>query len=467
MRIPRRLDEILPAAAMEKFLEVLQQPDISGRVREALHRAGLQENSPLDKVKTAWQQARAWLDTLTDDGANSGVGQVALNASGQLLSHELAEIPLSPAVAYGYARAATNYQIAAAVDAKAKATVEHLLGRHASAWLNSVADGLRILASADACDGGGGSGGVLVLSRVDAVRIPGLGNIHAMLSAGHAPLREIGAANGVSVEDWQSGLTGSGQVVVLSSPNNLARDEARAHRDQAIAVARAAGAKVIEVLADGVSSTELRDKFGFPDVRQCLDQGADVVVWPLHLLAGGPSGALVVGDSELVATVQRQAEATGVLLSGARLVAATLALQLVPLNQDAATGALGQLLANPENLKNRARRIAVQLVQMGEISQATECEIESNLGPSPWNRYHLQSWGVRLAPKGPIEELRRQLAQGEAKMGRKLQVVYEENAVLLNLRFIAPEQDHELVQTLAGGSDVGATDSPGGPDSAS
>ncbi len=445
---------------MEKFLDVLQQPDISGRVREALQRVGLHENSPLDKVKTAWQQARSWLDTLTDDGANAGSGQITLNAGGQLLSSDLPEIPLSPAVAYGYARAATHYQIAAAVDTKAKATVEHLLGRHASAWINSAADGLRILASADACGG-------VVLSRVDAVRIAGVGNIHAMLSAGHAPLREIGAANGVSPEDWQSGLTGSGQVVVLSSPNNLARDEARAHRDQAIAAARAAGAKVIEVLADGTLSAELRDKFGFPDVRQCLDQGADVVVWPLHLLAGGPSGALVVGDSELVATVQRQAEATGILLSGARLVAATLALQLAPLSQDAATGTLAQLLANPENLKSRARRIAVQLAEMGEISQATECEIESSLGPSPWNRYHLQSWGVRLVPKESIEELRRQLSQGEARMGRKLQVVYEENAVLLNLRFIAPEQDHELVQTLAGGSDIGATESPAGPSSPS
>ena len=53
MRIPRRLDEILPAAAMEKFLDVLQQPDISGKVRDALHRVGLQDNSPLDKVKEA------------------------------------------------------------------------------------------------------------------------------------------------------------------------------------------------------------------------------------------------------------------------------------------------------------------------------------------------------------------------------------------------------------------------------
>lgn len=454
MRIPRRLDEILPAAAMEKFLDVLQQPDISGKLREALHRVGLQENSPLDKVKTAWQQARSWLDTLAEDGANSGSGQVILNAGGQLLSQQLPEIPLSPAVAYGFAKAATHYQLAAAVDAKAQTAVEHLLGRHAAAWLSSTSDALRLLTSTDACHGG------VVLSRVDAVRVAGLGDIHAMLSAGHARLREVGAANGVSAEDWQACLTEPGQVVVLSSPNNLTRDEAVAHREQAIATARAAGAKVIEILADGVLSPELCDQFGFPDVRHCLDQGADVVVWPLHLLAGGPSGALVVGDSQLVTTVQRRAEASGVCLGGARLVAATMALQLAPLSQDAATGTLAQLLANPENLKNRARRVAVQLVELGEIGHAAECEIESVLGPSPWNRYRLQSWGVRLAPKNSMPDLKRQLAQGETKIGRKLHVVYEENALVVNLRFIPPEQDHELVQVVAGGSEPGESSAP-------
>ena len=452
MRIPRRLDEILPAAAMEKFLDVLQQPDISGRVREALHRVGLQDNSPLDKAKTAWQQARSWLDTLVDGASNTASGQVTLNARGQLLSHEMPEIPLTPAVAYGFATAATHYQIAADVDAKADAAVEHLLGRHASAWLISAADALRMLASAEGCRGG------VVLSRVDAVRIIGLGDVHAMLSAGAVPLREIGASNGVSAEDWQAALTGPGQIVVLSSPNSLTRDEAQVHRNQAIAAARAAGAKVVEILADGAVSPELCDTYGFPDVRQRLDQGADVVVWPLHLLAGGPSGALVVGDAELISAVRRRAEATGVLLGGARLVASTVALQRGSLSQEAATGALAQLLANPENLRNRARRTAVQLTHMGEIGQATECEIQSPLGPSPWNRYRLQSWGVRLLPKNSLEDLKRQLARGEAKLGCRLQAIYEDNAILLNLRFIAPEQDHELVQVLSGGNDVGQSE---------
>lgn len=448
MRIPRRLDEILPAAAMEKFLDVLQQPDISGKVRDALHRVGLQDNSPLDKVKEAWQQARSWLDTLAD-GVSSGAGgdALTLNASGQMLSATLGEIPLAPAVAYGYAKAASHYQTAAEVSRKATSAVEHLLGRHSSAFLGSTSEALRLLASGESSRSG------VVLSRVDAVRIAGLGDIHAMLAAGKHPLLETGAANGVSAQDWQQVVTGPGQCVVLSSPNNLSLADAARHRSQAVAVAHAAGAKVIEVLADGVLSAELESGYGFPDVRKCLSQGVDVIVWPLHLLLGGPRGALLVGNSELVTAAARMAEVNGVLLGGANLTAATVALQLAPLNQDAQAGAAAQLLVNPENLKNRAKRLAVQLSGIGEIGEAVECEQDSPLGPSPWNRYRLNSWGVRLRPKNSLDELLRQLAQGEARVGRTLQIGREENALLLNLRFISPEHDHELVQALAGNLD--------------
>ena len=145
-------------------------------------------------------------------------------------------------------------------------------------------------------------------------------------------------------------------------------------------------------------------RYGLPDVRQCLSQGADVVVWPLHLLLGGPSGALVIGDAELVAPLARSAEISGLLLGGANLSAATVALQLGAiqhdaLNQDAQAGAVAQLLSNPDNLKNRARRLAVQLSGVGEIGQAVECDHETPLGPSPWNRYRLLSWGVRSGPE--------------------------------------------------------------------
>ncbi|MCA9183435.1 MAG: hypothetical protein KDA51_18370, partial [Planctomycetales bacterium] len=233
------------------------------------------------------------------------------------------------------------------------------------------------------------------------------------------------------------------------------QNDAARHRSQAMEAAHGVGAKVVEVLADGVLSSELVSRYGFPDVRHCLSHGADVVIWPLHLLLGGPSGALVIGDAEMVAAVARSAESSGLLLAGANLSAATLALQLASLqhdapSQDAHTGTAAQLLSNPENLKNRARRLAVQLSGVGEIAQAVECDLETPLGPSPWNRYRLQSWGVRLVPKNSLDELLRQVTLGEAKIGRKLELVREEHALLLNLRFIAPEHDHELVQTLTG-----------------
>ena len=87
------------------------------------------------------------------DAANPSGEPLTLNASGQMLSPSLREIPLAPAVAYGYAKAATHYQTAASVNQKATTAVEHVLGRHASAGLGSTAEALRLLASGDGCRG--------------------------------------------------------------------------------------------------------------------------------------------------------------------------------------------------------------------------------------------------------------------------------------------------------------------------
>ncbi len=449
VKIPLRLEELIPAAAMEKLFEVLQQPDISGKVREAIQRVGLHESSPLDKVSKAWHQARSWLDTLTGDQAGTA-GPTTLNASGQLLSASLAGIPLAAAVAYGFAKGATGYQSASGVLSKADAAAKPLFGNRAYAWLASPADALRCLTDADISAAG------TLLSRVDAVRIAGLGDIRSMLASGGKTPTEVGAANGVTADDWANALQAGGPTVVLASPNNISHGEAGTHRSQAITAAHAHGAKVIEVLADGVLCPTLTTQYGFPDPRQSLADGVDVVILPLNLLLGAPAGALVIGDSERVTKARRAAELSGALLGGAQLIAATLALQLSAMHSETDSGAVAQLLTNPENLKNRARRLAIQLTGIGAIETAVEHESHIALGPSPWNRYQHQSWGVRLAPKvtpskEPVADMLRQLAQGEAKLGLTLQLVRQADYLLMDLRFVPPQHDHQLVALWGGG----------------
>ncbi len=447
VKIPRRLDELVPAAAMEKLLEVLQQPDISGRVRDALHKVGLHDAAPLEKVRDAWQQARGWIDSVAEKVVGSVSSPRLLNASGQMFTNSLSTIPWGTSVAHEFASTVVIYQSPVALARKGEEVARRHLGSHTVAWLSSTSEALRLLASGtDGVDG-------VVLSRLDAVRIAGLGDIRSMLAASSNRLIEVGASNGVRAEDWQLALTHKKQIVVLASPNNLSAVDKRQHRETAVTAAQQSGAKVIELLADGVINQTLAERYGFPLALQALESGADVVVLPTQLLLGGPVGAIVIGHAEMVNATRLAAENIGGLLGGASLWAAALTVDAAAMSEPEQSTIAAQLSVNPENLHNRARRLALQLTGRGEIRDAQEVQLSTPLGPSPWNRYSLSSWGVRLKPSGSLSDLLRQIARGESQHGLKLELIHEPESLSINLRFIPPQCDHELVLAIAGAGD--------------
>lgn len=445
---PLRLDEIIPTSAMEKLMDVLQQPDISGKVREALHKVGLQDAAPLDKIRDAWQQARGWIDSVTESVTGNVSHPRVLNASGQLLSSSLASIPWSTSAAVEFAKSATDYQASATIQRQADELSRRIFGAHETAWLGNTVEALRWLSSAAAASHG------VVISRVDAVRIVGLGDVRAMLATSGEHLLEIGAANGVRAEEWKSALTSSEQLLVLVSPNTLAIEDSRQHRQQAVEAAKACGATVVELLADGVVSPKMAEAHAFPGVQQSLETGADVVILPTHLLMAGPVGALVVGNQKIVSALRSDSENIGALLSGANLLTTLSALDtankagIAPETDQFSMPT--QLLLNPANLRNRAQRLAIQLKGLGEVLEALEVELINPLGPSPWNRHQINSWGVRLRPRSSLLELSQQILRGENRRGVKLELINEPESLAINLRFVPPQYDHELVQIIGG-----------------
>ena len=442
VKIPRRLDDLLPAIPMEKLLDALQQPDISGKVREPLHRVGWHDAAPLESVRDAWHQARSWLETMVAGELPTTAAPRGINASGQLLSPSAAGVPWGTGLALHYARMASEYQYQPQVMQYAQERLQPLCEDHAWVCLGSVAEAVRLLAATSAAAQG------VVVARTDAVRIAGLGDVRSMVAAGGNGLIEIGAANTVLADEWSSALAGGGRMVLLTSPNNLSAADSRQMRSEAVAAAQTAGARVVELLADGTFNPSLADRYHFPTPSAALASGADVVILPLQLLLAGPPGALVIGCSELIDPLRLAAANLGGLLQGAGLATAVAAIQSSRQDEFDAPSIASQLLANPENLRNRARRLALQLTDIGAVGSASECEMTTPLGPSPWNRYQLSSWGVRLVPRKSLAELHKHIASGEAKHALKLQLAGDTQCVDINLRFVPPQRDHELVLVI-------------------
>lgn len=441
VKIPTRLEELIPAAALEKVMQVLNQPDIPSSVREALGKVGWKDANPLGQVQDAWQQARSWLDSISGQAGKQEKNPTLLNATGALLHPDFEAVPMSSAVAFGFAKSATTFQCSQTLQARARSTAETALG-HPTAWLASGQLALQLLQLESVAPGG------IVISRADAVRVAGFGDVRAMLATLPGRLTEVGAANGATAGDWNNAVHSNQQVVLLVSPNSLAVEAAAAQRAAAIEAAKKSGARVVELLIDGVLGEALSQEFGFAHVKSRLASGTDSVLLPLHFLLSGPQGILAIGEEKFVRALTQAAQPIQGQLSGAQLSAAVMALQFANLSDELEGGVASQLLANSENLKNRARRLAIQLNDTPRIREAVEVERECALGPTPWDRFRLKNWAIRATPRESIEQLQRDLMHGHAsgeEVALPIATAATTSELYFDLRFIAPEDDHEIV----------------------
>lgn len=458
VKIPSRIEDLFPAAAVEKILDVLQQPDLSGKLRETLDKVGLREINPLEQVQQAWQQARSWIQSLVDDDQSAADSNV-VNATGQLLREDFANVPVCSSVAQVYANAAAKFLQRERVQSRAIRAARHAFPNHSTCWTSGPFTASQALLD----------GRQVLIAKTDLVRIQGIGDVSALLQG--ISVVEVGPSNGCEQHDWQEAIqtaqvrdesnrqtTGQSSArtsicILVVSPNNLSAEVSQQQMHQAIAAAQAADIPIFGLLADGVVNKTLAEEYRFPLLHSHLDAGLDASICPLHLLLGGTEGALIVGKEEFVAPAAQWSRLRGTNLPFAALSAAVVALQLGMVDEGLNTGVLGNLLANPLNLEDRARRLATQLSGNGRVISALAVSRSVPLGPTPWSRYILENWAVEIQTGASSEETRAQLLAGQSEQEHRLlppiAASIEAGKLLIDLRFVDPKDDHLVVMALS------------------
>lgn len=442
VKIPTKFEDLLPPAALGKILEVLNQPALSGAVRDALHRVGIKDSSPVEQVQEAWQQARDWVGQL----ANRMISPVQaspqlINGTGELARAEWQGFPMAPSVAEAYGIQAVNFHSASRLEEAAQNAAAKLMQADDALFTNSLATALQLIQGAfKSC----------AVSRADTVRIPSFGDIGAMLNEGREHLHEVGATNGATEEDWSRAITGSDQAILLISPNSFSLADAEQQRLAALKVAKATGAAVIELLVDGISGPNIAESvLHFPVAQDRLHAGATLVILPTDGFLGGPAGACIVGQSKLIKTLRHSVAAQGWGLRGASLAGVAAALErAAAYDKVVDTGVLDLVHSNVANLRDRAKRLAVQVSNSEHVVTAEIVERNVPLGPSPWNRYQSGSVAVAMVPRKDSASLIAALQNGER--GPSILSVASGDKVLIDLRFVLPRDDHQIVKSLNG-----------------
>ncbi len=435
VKIPTRLEDLVPPAALEKILDVLNQPSISGAVREAMNRVGLKDVNPVEQVNEALQQAKEWVGQLAGRLSPYPPGNPQwINATGTLIGTHSLGFPAAPTVAHAMAEQAMHFHDQVRLEKACIDAVAANLPGFEAVFTSSLASAIQL--TRQAFQKG-------FVSRADMVRVPGFGDIGSMLLSSNKPLFEVGATNGAMTNDWQGVQPSASDAFFLVSPNALDQAANSSQRLSAIEVAGANTTAVVDIAIDGTLIGQ--SVLALPQVGQRLAAGANIVIIPLDGFIGGPNGAAIIGDAKLVRPLRQQAHDGGWSLPPAGLAGLAVALNRTSSTLD--FGILDLMSVSLENLRDRAKRIQLQLTGLENIVQVDIVELSNAIGPSPWNQYRLPSIGLSISVTESAINWQRKLAVGENAPAIHCGIVDER--LVFDLRFVPPRDDHELVRSLS------------------
>lgn len=441
VKFPTRLEEFLPPQAVSKVLDLLSQPVLTNAVRETLHKVGIRDANPVGQVQDAWRQARGWFESVIDRVTEQHqASPAAINGTGTLFDSRWPSLPGNSVAVQALVASAISFQDQAQLEQFATRSAAATLGAQSALLVSSTAAAIALLARASTFQGG------LVLSRTDILRIPGAADVRAILESGRNVFADIGAVNGATEEDWRAALTQSSQSLVRISPNSLELDDDRKQNAASLARAREVGARVVDVLLDATLDEGLAE-MGFPMLSSRLASGSDLVIAPLDGLLGSPAGAVIAGKEDVVQSLRSAALASGSLLQGPLLASAAAIFTRDAQPERPRSSLALMLLTNIDNLKERARRLAIQLHNTPRVTSAESVARNSRLGSSPWHRYQLPTHVVSLIPRDiSPEDFVNELTSG--KLGSSIWTKPEDGRVIIDLRFIDPADDYKVVETL-------------------
>ena len=381
-----------------------------------------------------------------------------INATGVLLHCQLGGPPLADEalramtdVGSGYASA--NVDLATGQSTERSAAVSRLLARlsgaEAAVVVNSPAVGGWIALCALAA-----RREVLVsrgqIAETGGIRLPDLA-----ATAG-ATLREVGTTNQTRIADFAAAAGEAAALLLRAEPTSyvLAGDVEQPSLADLVGLGRRRNLSVIHEL--GVGALIGHAAYGtIPQVtaKESVQTGIDLVLVAGDRLLGGPPCGILLGTESVMQRILAHPllpalEADPCTLSA---LAATLRLYEDDALAERSIPLLTMLATDAQNLKNRAERLAPQIIATG-MATAEVREGETTLTGADLPGQRLKTVGLWLTPiNRTAEALAAALRWGTpAVVGR-----VEEGRVVLDLRSVPPRSDVPLMtafESLARGA---------------
>lgn len=368
-----------------------------------------------------------------------------INATGILLHTNLGRAPISDAAVGAVADLCGAYsnveydlergERGSRYD-RIAAILKDVTGAQASLVVNNCAAAVLLVLDTFA------KGREVIVARNQLVEIGGGFRIPDVLEHSGATLVEVGTTNRVYVEDFERALSPRTALILRTHPSNY-RIEGFANEANArelAALGRRAGVAVVEDLGSG-ALVDL-ESYGAPHertVQEALADGVGLVTFSGDKLLGGPQAGIIVGRAQLLSRLRNNP-----LLRALRVGKMTLAALGATL-QSYRDGTVRErlpvyrmLAATLDELRARGS------AYVRTVSRASIVESDAYIGGGALAQELVKSVAVAIEVDRP-EALAAALRAGRPPIVARV----AHGRLLLDLRTVAPEDDHTVIAALA------------------
>jgi L-seryl-tRNA(Ser) seleniumtransferase len=289
----------------------------------------------------------------------------------------------------------------------------------------------------------------VIISRGELIQIGGGFRIAEIIEATGANLREVGATNKTSLDDYANAIgPNTGMVLKVHRSNFFMAGFVESPRSEEIAAL--ALKKRIPFVEDlGSGAVVATDEFGIPEHEpmpaETLKRGADLVCFSGDKLFGGAQAGIIAGKKGLVGALKREPLFRALRCDKLCLAALQATVDLHLSQRDAAIPALALLQVSEDELRGRAEAMSDQLSKQHGDLEVTVGRSTAKAGGGALPKSKMSSVTINITPKTclPLEFAARLRNSTPPLIGYVANDCFK-----LDLRTIFPQQDDLVVAAI-------------------
>ncbi len=287
----------------------------------------------------------------------------------------------------------------------------------------------------------------VIISRGELVQIGGGFRIGEILAANGARLREVGATNQTTIEDYAAAVgADTGLILRVHQSNFFMGGFTSAPLD--VELAQLARRRRVPFAVDlGSGALHPTESLGLrehePTPAETLRSGADLVCFSGDKLCGGPQAGIIAGKARLIAALSAAPLFRALRCGKLVLAALEATVDLHLREKPAQIPVLASLAETPESLRPRGDDLLRRLADLPVSARLVESKAEVGGGALPRSVLPSRALELKLENCSPNDLARR------LRRSRPPIVGYVANGAFhLDLRTIAPREDPLVVSAL-------------------